>query len=134
MSAVVADTHTVIWYLSAAGNLSPAALTALRQSAAAGDAIYVSAISVVEIVYLVEKNKVPAGALNALLVALRDPASVLEIVPLDLAIAQAVAQVPRLAVPDMPDRIITATALHRGLPLVTRDLMIQAAGVVSTIW
>jgi predicted nucleic acid-binding protein len=33
----------------------------------------------------------------------------------------------------MPDRIIAATALHLGLPLVTRDLRIQASGI-PTIW
>jgi len=36
-------------------------------------------------------------------------------------------------VPDMPDRIIAATALHLDLPLVTRDRAIQAAGL-KAIW
>ncbi len=33
----------------------------------------------------------------------------------------------------MPDRIIAATALHLGLPLVTRDHRIRASSV-TTIW
>ncbi len=33
----------------------------------------------------------------------------------------------------MPDRIIAATALHLGLPLVTRDRRLQAA-IIQTIW
>jgi predicted nucleic acid-binding protein len=33
----------------------------------------------------------------------------------------------------MPDRIIAATALNLGLPLVTRDRRLQAAGI-QTIW
>jgi len=33
----------------------------------------------------------------------------------------------------MPDRIIAATALHLGLPLVTRDQRIAAAGI-KTVW
>ena len=33
----------------------------------------------------------------------------------------------------MPDRIIAATALHLGLPLITRDQRIQSAGI-KTIW
>jgi len=36
---------------------------------------------------------------------------------------------PRDLVPEMPDRIIAATALHLGLPLVTRDRRLQAAGI-----
>ena len=41
--------------------------------------------------------------------------------------------VSRDVVPDMPDGIIAATALHLGLPLVTRDQRIQSAGI-KTIW
>ena len=55
-------------------------------------------------------------------------------VPLDLDIACAVGQIPRTIVPDMPDRIIAATAFHLGLPLVTRDSKIQALGILPTIW
>ncbi|HEX6086474.1 MAG TPA: type II toxin-antitoxin system VapC family toxin [Thermoanaerobaculia bacterium] len=35
---------------------------------------------------------------------------------------------------DPADRIIVATALHHGWPLVTKDDDIRAAGVVPTIW
>ena len=38
-----------------------------------------------------------------------------------------------LAAPDKADTIIAATALHLGLPLVTRDLAIQSASI-ETIW
>jgi predicted nucleic acid-binding protein len=37
-------------------------------------------------------------------------------------------------VPDMPDRIIAATALSLSLPLVTRDAKIQAVTTIQTIW
>jgi predicted nucleic acid-binding protein len=37
------------------------------------------------------------------------------------------------AVPEMPDRIIAATALYLGVPLVTQDLRIPATSL-STIW
>jgi predicted nucleic acid-binding protein len=53
--------------------------------------------------------------------ALDDPNSALVIFPLGLRIGLAVKQIPRNAVPDMPDRIIAATALHLNLPLITRD-------------
>jgi predicted nucleic acid-binding protein len=57
----------------------------------------------------------------------------LEVIPLDRGIAEAVAQIPLTMVPDMPDRIIAATALFLKLPLVTRDHKIQAAEI-ETIW
>ena len=49
MTAVVADTHTIIWYLRDPTRLSPVAIIALDAALAEGYPIYVSAISVVEI-------------------------------------------------------------------------------------
>jgi PIN domain nuclease of toxin-antitoxin system len=48
-------------------------------------------------------------------------------VPLDLPILDAMASVPREAVPDPFDRIIAATALTLDLPLVSADEEIQEA-------
>jgi predicted nucleic acid-binding protein len=53
---------------------------------------------------------------------------------LSLAVAQVLGQVPKEEVPDMPDRIIAATALSLNLPLVTRGQKIQATSSVQTIW
>ena len=64
---------------------------------------------------------------------LESPASVLVSVPLDRRIAEALTRIDRLQVPDMPDRIIAATALHLGIPLMSRDGKIRAS-VVTTIW
>lgn len=65
--------------------------------------------------------------------ALQDPDSGLRVAPVDGDVAAAVHRVPRETVPDMPDRIIAATALCLGLPLITRDQSIQSAGI-KTIW
>jgi PIN domain nuclease of toxin-antitoxin system len=56
MSAVVADTHALVWLLFAPQHLSPNALNALQGAVQAGEPIYVAAISLVEITYLVEKG------------------------------------------------------------------------------
>jgi PIN domain nuclease of toxin-antitoxin system len=133
MSAVLADTHALIWYLREPTRLSATALAALRQAAPAGDPIYVASISFVEVCYLVEKGRLPQVALERLDGALDSVTTNLVSVPLDLAIARAVAHIPRAVVPDMPDRIVAATALHLNLPLVTRDPKIQAAPI-TTIW
>lgn len=41
--------------------------------------------------------------------------------------------VDRRQVPDLPDRVIAATALHLSVPLISRDGKIRASGV-ATIW
>ncbi|MBI2767361.1 MAG: type II toxin-antitoxin system VapC family toxin [Chloroflexi bacterium] len=130
---VVADTHAVIWLLSERHKLSRAAATVLDQAIATGGTVFVSAITLVEMTYLVEKRKIPAFVLSDLERAIETASLAMGLHPVELQIARALARVPRDAVPDMPDRIIAATALHLGLPLVTRDGKIRASGVDS-IW
>lgn len=100
---------------------------------AAGDPILLPAICLVELIYLVEKGRIPRSDWEALRTALKQEDSGFRVAPLDAAIAECLERVPRDQVPDMPDRIITATALHLGLPLVTRDGQIRATGV-QVVW
>jgi PIN domain nuclease of toxin-antitoxin system len=133
MSAVVADTHAVVWYLFDPGKLSPAADAALNGAVQAGARIYVSAISVIEALYLVEKTKLPRSNLDDLVAAVSDPAVPIELLLIDLPVALKAEQIPCSLVPDRPDRVIAATALAHNLPLVTADKKIQSAPV-TTIW
>ncbi|MEH1854057.1 MAG: PIN domain-containing protein, partial [Nostoc sp.] len=99
-----------------------------------GNPIYISAISVVEIAYLVEKGRFAEEVLTRIFNALDDPNVGIVLAPLDRNISGATRQIDRATVPDMPDRIIAATAFCLGLPLVTRDLQIQALTTIHTIW
>lgn len=56
------------------------------------------------------------------------------ILDLSLEIAVLAGTLQSDRVRDPADRIILATAMHHGLPLVTKDGQIQAAGLVKTIW
>jgi PIN domain nuclease of toxin-antitoxin system len=125
--ALVLDTHAVIWYLSGSKQLSTTARTIIETEERSGASLFVSAISIVEVVYLAERGRLPSTALRSLGDALRDPAGSMVIAPLDVAVAQAIQKISRDAVPDMPDRIIAATALHLNAELVTRDHRLQAA-------
>ena len=71
----------------------------------------------------------PATVLDVL----NDDRSVLELVPLDRSVIDTIPQIARNQVPDMPDRIIAATALAYDCPLITRDHKIQLADL-DTIW
>ena len=134
MPSVVADTHTLIWYIFELPRLSPAALTALEQAVNQGNSIYFSAITIVEISYLIERGRLAAEVLTRVLNAADDPNVGILLAPLDRNISATIQQIDRATVPDMPDRIIAATALSLSLPLVTRDAKIQALTTIQTIW
>lgn len=129
MKAVVVDTHVVIWYLLESPKLSETAQKVMDSATK----IYVSSITIVEITYLTEKGRIPQLALTKLLNALNKPLGKWEVVALDLEIAVSLEKIERKVVPEMPDRIITATALYLNLPLITRDSKITAS-IVTTIW
>jgi PIN domain nuclease of toxin-antitoxin system len=133
MTAVVADTHTIIWYVAEPEKLSENASFALDRATNTGQSIYVSAITIVEICYLIERKRIPELLLQRLLNVSDVTDGVIVTVPLNRVIAEALQKIPRNTVPDMPDRIIAATALHLKLPLVTRDEKIQALTEIETI-
>lgn len=132
MSAVL-DTHTVIWYLLESDQLSHTAYSLIDEAATKGTPTYISAVSLIEIVYLVEKGRISEDAFDKFLTELGRENSAFLVAPVDFQVAKALRGIPRRFVPDMPDRIIAATALHLGLPLITRDRRLQSAGV-QTLW
>ena len=132
--SVVADTHTIIWYLRSPEKLSTNALTSLDNALNNGESIFISAISLVEMNYLVEKNRIPTSSLEQLLQLIDDPLVNLFVVPLDTPVARAFTQIPREIVPEMGDRIIASTSLYLGLPLVTKDHKIRNLSNIQTIW
>ncbi len=131
--SAVSDAHAAIWYLNADPRLSRRAKAFIDEAGGQGQPVLISAITLVEVVYLQEKSKIPPGTLARLEEALRTQDSVLRIADLTLSITLAVSRVLRDEVPDMPDRIIAATALHFGVPVISRDGKIQASAV-HTIW
>jgi PIN domain nuclease of toxin-antitoxin system len=133
MPAVAVDTHAIVWYLAGDARLSANAAAALVFATADGEPIFVPSICLVELTYLIEKGRVPAAARERLVQALDDPATPCRLVALDRAVADALQTVSRAEVPDFPDRIVTATAVALGVPLVSRDGRIRASSV-ETIW
>ena len=57
----------------------------------------------------------------------------IEEAPFNAAIVEAMKKVPRDAVPDMPDRIVAATGVYFGVPVISRDGKIRASNV-TTVW
>jgi PIN domain nuclease of toxin-antitoxin system len=134
MSGCVADTHALVWYVLAMKELSKTGKTYMENVAKTGGKIFVPTISIVEVTFLVERNRYPISFLNALIATVRNPQLEFEVIELTIDIAENLGKIPRQTVPEMPDRIIAATALTLNLPLITADHKIQAVNTITTIW
>lgn len=133
MPSIVLDTHAMIWFLNRSPRLSSTAREAIRSTINDGYPVYLSAISVAEVIYLVEKGRLQSSQLDELLAVLHRKDSGFVIIPFDLTIAEYLSQIPRDIVPDMPDRIIAATTHFLKLALVTVDSKIANTNL-PIIW
>ena len=134
MSRYVSDTHAIHWHLVGNAKLSATAQRIFQEADTGEHQIIIPGIVLIEFVYLQEKGRLDSTRVDQLFTLLDTHGGSYTVAPIDESIAQALRRVPRVLVPEMPDRIITATALHLELPLITRDSMIQRSGIVPIIW
>ena len=126
----IVDTHAWIWWMSDPARLGRGARRELEQTNRVG----VPAICCVEVAALVARGRIsldrpPLDWLNDAL-AVRG----VELMALSPAVAVRAVQLPETFPGDPADRLIVATALVEGAPVVTRDRRIRRAAVVETIW
>ena len=130
---IVLDTHVWVWWLSDPERLPDRARGVVME--AAGDrAIYISAISAWEIAMLVSRGRLTFTMDAQDWIAKSEALPFLHFVPVDNAIA---VRSVRLAEPlhrDPADRIIIATAITMGVPVVSSDTKIGKYPHVKTIW
>ncbi|MCL4266076.1 MAG: PIN domain-containing protein [Anaerolineae bacterium] len=134
MNRWVTDTHALLWYLYDAQKLSVDAKEVFTKADAGEAEIIIPAIALVEIVYLAEKGRIAVDAVKNVLQLLSSHADNYAIADLNLGVAMALQMVDRAFVPDMPDRIIAATALHLNLPLLSRDGQIASLPGITVVW
>jgi PIN domain nuclease of toxin-antitoxin system len=127
----VSDTQCLLWYTAQDHRLPKIARAAFQQAKEGATQILVPSIVLVEAVFLAERQRVPRPVLNQLMALSDAPGAGICVVPLDLAVARAVADFGPAAVPELADRIIAATARALNLPLLTTDPAIEASGLVK---
>jgi len=132
MKRYVSDTQCLIWYFTEDMRRMPkAARNAFEGMENGAVQILVPSIVLVETLFLAERRRVP-GTIRTEVMALSDaPEASIRVIPLDLAVARAVADFGPSAVPELADRIIAATARALNLPLLTTDPAIEASGLVK---
>ena len=135
MSAVVADTVTIIWWLADDPRLSEPAAD-LLQAADEADGIHISAITLIDIWYATHKRSDPIAIdqLAALDAVLADPEINIHVLPVTNAVALLAREPSRDELPDPFDRVIVATARAHGMPLVSPDRALRSLAPHTALW
>jgi len=130
---IVLDTHALIWWADASSKLSKKARQATRAESRRRELV-ASAISVFEIVTLERRGrlafKIPVSEWLANLRKLPE----LAIHPITDEIAERAGALGEVFPGDPGDRLIAATSLVLGVPLVTQDTKLRDVASLSTIW
>ena len=129
----VVDAHALIWYLYDDRRLSKTAGKLMDEIEGSGDQLAVSSITLVEVVYLVEKKRIDGNAFTKVVALLERTNPKLVEIPLDHAVVEAMRRVDRTQIPEMPDRIVAATALYLSVPMISYDHKIQSSNI-TTVW
>lgn len=133
MTDYVTDTHALVWYLTDDARLSSSARVAFTQADDGMSTIWIPGIVLVEIIYLVERARFPQVLVTQVLERVDPPRDNYALVPLDSGVIRTLQTIDRALVPEMPDRIVAASAKYLGLPLLSKDAVFSKAGL-EVVW
>jgi len=122
----VTDTHSLIWFMTENPKLSKEARRILSE-----EHIVIPCIIFFELVYLIEKKKIPVDFDSFLLMVASSKNYRIE--PICLPIIEKSRLIPKEIVVDPWDRLIVATSIHLKFPLITRDESLGKIGL-DVIW
>lgn len=132
MSAVLLDTHVLVWLALGDGRLRPSARRRI-EDAAQEQALWVSAITPWEIGMLVAKGRLvlDRDVMDWLQAVLALPG--IRLAPLEPALAVASTRLPGEMHGDPADRLIVATARRLGATLITADVALLTYGQLGHV-
>ena len=126
------DTHVWLWWLLGSPRLPAKERAALDRLGGRG-AVRLAAVSLWEAQMLHAKGRLILDRAFDVWIREAAAAGVVEIVPLDVEVAVALAHLPATFHGDPADRLIVATARAHRLPLATHDRAIRTSRLV-TLW
>jgi len=129
---ILLDTHVVIWLALEPGRISKRARAAIQETRQRGEGLAVSDITPLEIATIENKGRIKLNAsLEAFLAEIEARFIVL---PIAGRICVSALALPAAYPRDPADRVIGATALVEGFPLITADDGIRRSKTLKTIW
>jgi len=130
---IVLDTHIWIWFISKPEVLSKRAKKAVS-AAVEEKSVLISSISAWEVALLVKKKRLTLSLDVTDWIAKSEGLPFIQFIEISNSIAVKSVNLPQPLHPDPADRIIIATALSAGVPLVTKDKKLLNYPHVKTIW
>jgi len=130
---IVLDTHAWVWFISNPELLSKRAKKATDNAINAKE-IFISSISAWEIALLVERGRLKLTLDVTDWISKSERLPFFRFIPVDNSIAIKAVNLPEPLHNDPVDRIIIATAIAIGAPLVTKDEKILKYPHVKSIW
>ena len=129
---ILLDTHVVLWLMSEPAKLSRNASSAIRTCRAGGEELAIVDVTLLELTGLAGKGRIQLAMDTAAL--LERIESLFVVRPITSAACAKSLELPESYPKDPADRIIGATALVEGAPLITADERILRSKAVETIW
>ena len=130
---IVLDTHIWLWFISKPEVLSKRAKKSIF-AAVKEKSVLISSISAWEVALLVIKKRLTLSLDVTDWIAKSEGLPFIRFIEISNSIAVKSVNLPQPLHPDPADRIIIATALSAGVPLVTKDKKLLDYPHVKTIW
>jgi PIN domain nuclease of toxin-antitoxin system len=129
---ILVDTHVVVWLALNPSQLSRRARAAIDNARKNGDGLAISDITFLELATLANRGRVHLDI--SLESFLREIEARFIVLPISGRACVLALGLPPTYPNDPADRIIGATALAEGLPLLTADREIRRSKALRTIW
>lgn len=129
---ILVDTHVVVWLALEPVLISKKARTVIEETRHSGQGLAISGITLLEIAQIESKGRIKLN--SSLETFLSEVEARFVILPITGRVCVRAMRFPASYPKDPADRIIGATALVEGVPLVTADDDIRRSKALRTIW